>query len=249
VGLAALNVADVAVQQAGVEVTDVNGVTKRLDLSLGGMVDAIVAQQIHDGSIVRTNADGQIIDKDNNVIEDQTRKVGVKYMNPSELQEYQTGWTIAANVIVAAAMIAAGAGGVSAATNAARAGLKAGEALTEAAIKVGVKGSEAVVKTSTSLERGGQGLAVAADLAQGAAGIYGGKKTQEIAEIDQDTARAKAEKKRYEAMLKAVIAGMSLQQDVIKTAMDRLAENYERLTANVAAINTNSQEISRINVS
>jgi uncharacterized Fe-S cluster-containing protein len=99
------------------------------------------------------------------------------------------------------------------------------------------------------LERGGQGLAVAADLAQGAAGIYGGKKTQEIAEIDQDTARAKAEKKRYEAMLKAVIAGMSLQQDVIKTAMDRLAENYERLTANVAAINTNSQEISRINVS
>ncbi|HSY26390.1 MAG TPA: hypothetical protein VK832_02720, partial [Burkholderiaceae bacterium] len=94
--LAIFNDINTGLQQAGVQTTGVDGKSEPLDLSLGGLVKAIVQQQVKDGTIAVAPAKG--------------KPGALVFKDQAALDSYTSGWTITANLLVTIAMCATGAG-------------------------------------------------------------------------------------------------------------------------------------------
>lgn len=79
--------------------------TKTLDVGVGGMVDAIIAQQISDGTIVIAETDSE-----GNKIMPENVPPGALVMTKDELSVYQAVWTATAAVAVAGGLAGGGFG-------------------------------------------------------------------------------------------------------------------------------------------
>jgi hypothetical protein len=234
-GIAALQVANMAVKTAGVQVTDAMGETKPLSLDFGGLVDAVVAQQMADGNIVETHvdADGKTVDQSNNVIDDAYRKAhpGATYMDAAGLAQWKSGWTEALNVALGVAMVAAGAGGASAAMTAAKTAEKVGE---DAA------------KLSKMVQWSANGVQGVSDATQGGAAIYGGKRSQDVAYADFDKNRFIAQQHLYESTLTLLSRQMTYQMNGLNQALTTLNDRTAKTSDAIANVASASRDLARI---
>lgn len=232
--LAVQDVANMAVKEAGVEVTNVNGDKKALDISFGGMIGAIVDQQLKDGTIVeiRKDASGNYIDKEGNVIQDPhlDAKPGAIFMDEKQLGDWKMGWTITTSLLIAAGTMATGVAGMAGMERAAKAAAKAGEGLSRAA---------------TAAERVTEGAQVAADLGQAAStGVQGGIGIK-VADLNRDSDRARAGKAYYENMIKEIGMRMNMTQDMIRELVTRMNDAFDQMSASIAGTSTNHVTIAR----
>jgi hypothetical protein len=141
------------------------------------------------------------------------------------------GWGITAELLVALTALACGMGSVAAGAKAA----KAAQGISQAS------------KVGTAAEYWGARASLTAEATSASATIYGGTKDLEVAEINQDTDRARAQKKLFESMMKALAQELGVQHDSIRAVMTQLQEVFERVSANIAAAANLNVDISLIN--
>jgi hypothetical protein len=224
VGTAGLSVANAACQEAGEDI----------DLSMSGMVNAIIDAQLASGQMVETHVkDGVTYDQNNVPITDEYRAnhPGATYWTEDELADWRMGWGITAELLVALTALACGMGSVAAGAKAA----KAAQGISQAS------------KVGTAAEYWGTRASLTAEATSASATIYGGTKDLEVAEINQDTDRARAQKKLFESMMKALAQELGVQHDSIRAVMTQLQEVFERVSANIAAAANLNVDISLIN--
>jgi hypothetical protein len=231
IALASLAVANEVVKDQ--KVMDPNNPDQLLDLSIGGMTNAITDWRVRSGNIVQVDhkdSAGRCYDKNNNLIAQEWDK---QYKTAEELESFKKDWALAANVIVISVMILAGGKGAYNAHKAAG-----------AAANVGDK----IVKGASTAERAGQAVTAGAGVAAGGVQVHSGTLTAEVAVSEEEAAKAAAKKKIFEAMLKTAGAEQALIHDVLKQAMARMAENYQAVSSMLADVNSNRQLIARINL-
>lgn len=214
--LAALqDVTNMGLKEDGVKWKSVTGESKQADVSFGGMIDAIVDQQIVDGTIVeiRKNSNGDFVDKNGLVIEDphKTARPGTIFMTSKELAEWKMGWTITTTLVVAAATIMAGYGAA------------------EFAHKGAIVASKAADfgKLAKFGEIGAEGVGIVADTFQAVASIVQGTITLKLSEIDADTDEARAWKAFYESSVKELTQRLSIIMELIKQLVKNMNEIHE----------------------
>lgn len=150
-------------------------------------------------------------------------------VSQDELREIKKGLTIGLTVSIALTMMIGGGAGL------ARTG-KAAEAASSAA-----KLSE----TSVSVERAAHGSGIVMDAAQASSSIAHSVISLEVAGLERDSDRARAQKAFLDAVLQDIAKRIGLAQDAIRELVARFNENYDRMSATIAGINTNLETSAR----
>lgn len=224
--MAIQEVVNMGIQEAKIEIDDpVNGGKKRLDVGFGGMVDAIVTAQILDGSIAVVKRDDN-----GNVISDTRDKakanfgLGCIVLDEKQLEQWKTGWTVTTSLLIAIGSIACGIGGAVGIEKALKGTLKAGEALHQ-------------------LERVGTAVDLITDVGQATSSIAQGIVGIITANVHADSDRARAEKNRYDQMLKLLAEQMGATNDLVREIMTQMDSLVTAMSENIAGVVKNRQTI------
>lgn len=197
---AAMSLANMGAQETGHQVTNVLGETKQANISWDGMVEAIINQQIADETIVvvRKNADGQFVDKNNNIIADPRigAAAGFIEMDENEFRDWQMGWGMTAGVLMMVGMMLMGAGAA-----------KVAEVLAKSAqgASVATKTMQASkMVTAMRLEAGGEFVSSVASVMQAINGIMNSLMEIKLAKIEKDTEEGRSKVRLYEKTAKQI---------------------------------------------
>ena len=230
VSTASMAVANAVAQDQGTQITNYDGTQSQMDISWGGMVNKIVDQQLKDGTMVEVhkNNEGKWVDRNNQVLnQDDVASNPTKYKTAEQISDWKMGWTITTSLLIMLATIACGYGAFKAAGDTAK---MAGA--TKGAVDTGAK-----IATAAKVERGMEVVGGAADLGGAGAGVYTGVKGIEVAQLNADTERARADKAFFDSMLKDIVARMKLSNDMINQLVSRMNEVYDSMFANLATSN------------
>lgn len=235
--LAVQMITDMALKEAGTQYTACTGETKQLDVSMNGMVDAIVDREIVNGDIIVTNDDGQRVDYNGKVIAEPTggRKSTALVMTQDELEDWKMGWSIAATLIIMIAMIVTG-NFAGVASGVAKAGAGAADIGAKAAKTVALWGK---------VERGAELLALTAGAVGAVTSITKGAIDLGIAELNADTEKARAEKGFYEVEAQDAARAWDFAMDYLKAVVTQYLENSQGRTKTLAERGRTSSAFSR----
>lgn len=225
VTLAVQMITDMSLKEAGVKYTAVTGEEKQLDVSMNGMVDAIVDQQIVDGTIILTNDEGQRVNYEGKVIAEPAggRKSTALVFTQDELADWKMGWSIAATLITALSPWGA--------TKVAGLLLKVGAEVGKVA-DVGAKAAKTIAMWG-KIERGAEILSNVALVTGSVTAITKGVIDVFIAELNADTDRARADKAFFEVEAQDASRAWDFAMDFLRSTVTQYLENSQGRTKNV----------------
>jgi hypothetical protein len=230
------------------EVKDASG--KQVGIGFDDMVNAIVAQQIEDGTIVVIRQDpatGAYLDarKDdsgnyisNNVIEDphKTARPGAVFMTDATLNDWKMGWSVTVNVILAVMMLSSAAGAEEFAAKG------AGAASSASALAGGVGNVSRFANVGT-LQTVAAGIQVVGDVMQTVAGVMQGVTRLEVAELDKDNNDARAWKTFYESTVKRITQRLQDAMQSLQQTVKDVADTNDATSQYVQEVNDNQRAI------
>lgn len=202
---AALELSNQVLKECDVKTADG---TKTLDVGVGGMVDAIIAQQISDGTIViaETDSEGNKIMPDN-------VPPGTLVMTKDELSVYQAVWTATAAIGVAGGLAGGGFGAA---------------ARFEKVLKAAMT-ADAAAKAGSSLGRTASTVANAADTAaivtQAATQTAVTTANVFVANAQGDAKEARAQADTLEAQMKLFSQLIEIHRKAVDEALRQLNES------------------------
>jgi hypothetical protein len=226
-------VANMGAKETGLQATSATGETKQANISFDGMVEAIVDQQIADGTIVVIRQkDGLYLDAKGGVIEDPRKnaKPGAIFLSSEQLTKWKMAWGITANVVIAAMMMSMGYGAADFAAQGANFGSKI--ATSSQAVKL------------ARLEQAGSVAQLVGEVFGSVQGMYEGATSLKLAEIDKDTEEARAYKAFYETMVRELTQRLSLIMESLRQVYTSVNENYKSVSDCLKASADTSANIS-----
>lgn len=217
VAMALQDLINTGIQAAGVPATNAQGQKVALDVSFGGMVNAIVSRQLADGTIVVLERDknGQLMQSAAAMA---NAKPGAILMDPAQLESWKTGWTVATTLFIAANVIAAGAGGAKAFADLAKLGELVGK-LTQMQQQISV-----IAQTGETV---GNVVGSALDIARAGVDI-------KTAYLNRDSEHARADQFFYDKKARSLDARMEMEHKAVEDVMKRLEEVMTNLSGLIA---------------
>lgn len=144
-------------------------------------------------------------------------------MTAEEIADLKKGLTIGLTVAIALTMMVGGGVGLS---------------------KVGEAGAK-LSSTAATVERASLGTGIVMDVGQAASSIAHAVISVEVAGLERDSDRARAQKAFYETLIQDIAKRMGLAQDVIRELVARFNENYDRMSSTIAAMSSTSATMAR----
>jgi len=226
--MAVQDIIAMSIKQDGYKVTNSSGDEKVLDISIAGLVDMAYNDLEATGVIVveRTDDYGNYYDRKGNPISKPASGSNTLWrMTEKEFEKAKSDVSIGITVSIALAMLIVGVG----------AGMVASKALKSAADAAakGIEGTKAVTRGSAATERWATGVGAVVDVAQGSAGIYGGTISLDVAEVQRDSEKARAEKKKLEVLIKDISQRMGLSEEFVYKLVTALNEFYGQLSEGI----------------
>ena len=198
------NFTNTALQQEGVQVTGVDGQSEPIDITLGGLVRAVVEQQEKDGTIAIAPATA--------------KPGGITFPDQASLDKYVTGWTVAATMLVAIALAAGGgAGGAADATE------EAAETTADAALRLT---KSIVTRASADAETSQRvvGMAsTASDVAGSGTSIAQGVNQLNVAKYQESSTEETAEQKMLQSISDYLSSYIKTQSEDAKSKLKMIS--------------------------
>lgn len=235
--MAVLSFINAALQYAGVKVNDVNGEETALDITLAGLVQACIAQQIHDGAIVRVDAQGRCINAKGELDSSIVPAPGARFMTQAQIDKMAGDITIGITVGVMVTMLVAGLAGGKGLMSAIEESLKVVEKMGQFGkiLASAVRSLEAV---AALVESGAAVLGGALEISQSATGL-------KLADDVRAQSLTKAEQAALQALLEVLQQQIAFDQQAVGQINQRFDQLIQQASASLQQISDSLSAVMR----
>ncbi|MDR6536927.1 hypothetical protein J2739_002700 [Variovorax soli] len=247
--MAVQSLANTACKQAtldghGVKVQDATGANHDLNFSWGLAVEMTQAKAVADGTILRNDGKGHVIDAHGKIMTDAEVKAALeknpaaRVMSDEQMSTERMAVTVAIEAGLAVAMIACGIRGM---VNAGKSVADAVEKTTKSVrlgIEAGNKTWERVGRGAEAVSSVNEVLGAAGDITSGGYAIHG-------ANVQLESSNARAEQFYYEKKMKVALLIMRELQTACKHLMQDLTSTTEAMTQQIKEAGDLNESIAR----